>query len=112
MELLLLVFLGFILVTILDRRWFDIDHRSIENGYEVIEHYHFGIGLITIGIILNSITITYLPHVAYLTFGAGMGLVYHEAKQKNYFAHKSTHFLSSTIIGVVLCVITITIYFL
>jgi|APSaa5957512535_1039671.scaffolds.fasta_scaffold13335_4 hypothetical protein len=108
MELLLSAFLGFIGITILDRRWFDSDHKKIEKGYEVIEHYHWGIGLIAIGIII----ITYLPYVAYLIFGAGMGLVYHEAKQKNYFAHKSTHFLSSTIIGVVLCIVTITIYFL
>ena len=55
MELFLSAFLGFILVTILDRRWFDIDHKRIEKGYEVIEHYHFGIVLI--GIVLIGIAV-------------------------------------------------------
>ena len=95
--------MGFIFVTILDRRWFDIDHKSIEKGYEVIEHYHFGIGLITAGIIAFA----YLPIVSYCLFGCGMGLVYHEAKQKNYFAHKSSHFMGSTIIGVILSISSI-----
>ena len=108
MELFLSAFLGFILVTILDRRWFDIDHKRIEKGYEVIEHYHFGITLIGIGLF----TFAFYPIISYTLFGAGMGLVYNEAKQKNYFAHKSIHFISSTIIGIILCIVTITIYFL
>ena len=47
MDFLLSAFLGFILVTILDRRWFDIDHKKIEKGYEVIEYYHFGMSTLT-----------------------------------------------------------------
>ncbi len=106
MELLLSAFIGFILVTILDRRWFDIDHKKIERGYEVIEHYHFGVGLLGIGIIVFA----FFPVLAYILFGAGLGLIYHEAKQKNYFAHKSTHFRNSTIIGVGLVVIISCLY--
>ena len=108
MELFLSAFLGFIIITILDRIWFDIDHRSIERGFEVIEHYHFGITLIGAGIVI----IAYSPIIAFFSLGAGMGLIYHEAKQDDYFAVQSSHFKSSSIIGVVLCLVTILIYFL
>ena len=108
MELLLSAFLGFILVTILDRRWFDIDHKKIEKGYEVIEHYHWGIVLIGISIVI----MIHLPVMAYLVLGAGMGLVYHESKQKNYFAQKSNHFRNSSIIGIVLTTVIIGILIL
>ena len=108
MELLLSAFLGFMIITILDRKWFEIDHKRIEQGYEVLEHYHLGIGLIGIGIGI----IAYLPLVSYGLIGAGMGLIYHESKQKNYFAIQSAHFRNSSIIGVILIIITITIYFL
>ena len=107
MESLLSIFIGFILVTILDRRWFDIDHKKIEKGYEVIEHYHFGVGLIGIGIF----TFAFSPILSYVTFGAGMGLIYHEAQQKNYFAHKSTHFRNSSIIGLILTAIITVLFF-
>ena len=107
MELLLSAFIGFILVTILDKRWFDIDHKKIEKGYEVIEHYHFGVGLIGIGIF----TFVFSSILSYVLLGAGMGLIYHEAKQKNYFAHKSTHFRNSSIIRIILTVITTILFF-
>lgn len=106
MEILLSGFIGFMIVTILDKIWFDIDHKKIEKGYEVIEHYHFGIGLITSGIIAFS----YLPVISFCLLGAGMGLIYHEAQQKNYFAHKSNHFKNSSIIGVVLLGIAVFVY--
>lgn len=101
MELLLAAFLGVMTITILDRIWWNLDHHSIEKGFEVIEHYHWGIVLIGVGIVI----IDYLPLVAYFLFGAAMKLIYSEAKQKNCFAHKSNHFRNSTIIGVILCVI-------
>lgn len=106
MELFLSALIGFIIVTILDRRWFDVDHKKIEKGYEVIEHYHFGIILISIGIVIFSS----LPVLSYCMFGAGGGLIYHESKQKNYFAHKSSHFRNSSIIGCILCMIAIFLF--
>jgi len=68
MELFLSAFLGFILVTILDRRWFDIDHKRIEKGFEVIEHYHFGIILIGIAVFVFSFS----QIISYALLSAGM----------------------------------------
>ena len=107
MELILSAFLGFITVTMLDRRWLDINHRKIERGFEALEHYHWGIGLIVVAIATVS-----LPFVSYCFLGAGMGLIYYEAKQEDYFAIQSSHFRSSTIIGIILTITAITIYFL
>ena len=97
MEMLLAV-AGFIVITILDKAWFKLDYKRIEKGFEVVEHYHWGIALIGVGIFI----IEYLPYLAYFAAGAGIGLIYHESRQKNYFAHKSTHFRSSAVIGTAL----------
>ena len=108
LPLILSIFLGFITVTILDKKWFEIDHKRIEKGFEIIEHYHFGIALIGAGIC----TIVYSPIIAFFSIGAGMGLIYHEAEQDDYFAVQSSHFKSSSMIGVVLTGIVVGFYFL
>jgi len=105
MELFLSAFLGFITVTILDRIWFDIPHKKIEQGFEIIEHYHFGIILLGMGIIACTIS-----PLSYFLLAAGMGLIYHEVKQDDYFACKSGHFRDSSVIGMALCGAVILLY--
>lgn len=93
--------LGFQFVTIIDRLWFAIDYKKTEKGLEVLEHYHFGIALLAVSFVFIQI-----PILAFALLGMGAAFIYHESKQKNYFAHQSTHFKGSTIIGVVLLCIT------
>ena len=107
MEILLAI-VGFITITILDKVWFKLDYKRIEKGFEIVEHYHWGIVLIGAGIILLS----YSPYLAYFAAGAGIGLIYHESRQKNYFAHKSNHFGSSSVIGIILCLVVFFAYVL
>ena len=83
-----------------------ITNKKTEKGLEVLEHYHYGIALIAIAIIL----IQHIPYLAIALLGAGAAFIYHESKQKNYFAHKSPHFKGSTIIGIALIIIAITSY--
>ena len=105
-ELFLSAFLGFITVTILDRKWKDINHKKIEQGFEVIEHYHFGIILIGMGIIASAIS-----PLSYFLLAAGMGLIFYELKQDDYLACKSGHFRNSSVIGMVLTIGIIVVYF-
>lgn len=97
--------LGFQFVTIIDRLWFAIDYKKTEKGLEVLEHYHFGLALLAISFIFIQI-----PILAFALLGMGAGFIYHESKQKNYFAHQSTHFKGSTIIGLVLLFIGIAVF--
>jgi len=105
MELFLSAFLGFITVTILDRKWNDINHKKIEQGFEVIEHYHFGIILIGMGIIASAIS-----PLSYFLLSAGMGLIFYELKQDDYLACKSGHFKNNSIIGLALCGVVVLLY--
>ncbi len=102
---ILALFLGFIFVTIIDRLWFSINYKKAEKGLEVLEHYHFGIGLLIL-----FPWILFATPWAFIVFAAGAAFIYHESKQKNYFAHKSTHAKGSTIIGIVLCTIALASY--
>jgi len=106
-ELFISAFLGFITVTILDRIWKDINHKKIEQGFEVIEHYHFGIILIGMGIIAHIIS-----PLSFFLLAAGMGLIFYELTQDDYLACKSGHFRDSSCIGLALFGIVIVLYFL
>ena len=105
--LILCGILGFQIITIIDRVWFAIDYKKAEKGLEVLEHYHYGLALMTISFIFIDL----IPFMAFILLGMGAAFIYHESKQKNYFAHKSTHFKGSTIIGLVLMIIGIFTYF-
>lgn len=104
--LILCGILGFLFITILDRLWFSIDYKKAEKGLEVLEHYHYFFPLWAIAFILFE----HIPALSFALIGTGTAFFYHEAKQKNYFAHKSTHFKGSTIIGIILATITIITY--
>lgn len=108
MESFLSAFIGFIIVTVLDRVWFDVDHKKIEKGYEVIEHYH----LLTPLWIIAFIMFEYSSALSYGLLAMGATFFYRECRQKNYFAYHSNHFKNSTIIGIVGIVITIIAYVL
>jgi len=101
--------LGFLGITIIDRIWFKIDYKKAEKGLEIFEHYHYGIILMGVSLI----TIIHIPLlVSYAMLGAGAAFIYHESKQKNFFAYTSNHFCLSAIIGVILTVLFTVLYFL
>lgn len=108
-DYILTAFLAFILVIIIDHRWMkDVKFSKVEKGMEFLEHYHWGLVLITIGI-----AVWHLPNMM-LAIGllfAGFTFIACEAKQKNDFALHSGHAALSTVIGVILTIIAITTYF-
>ena len=108
LETFLLVGLGFLGITIIDRVWFFIEYKKAERGLEVLEHYHYGIIAIGISIIIFEI----INPLAVALMAIGFGFIYHEAKQERLFAWSSPHFKPSTIIGVSLAGVTIIIYFI
>jgi len=106
LDFFLVSFIGFMVITLIDRVWFRIDYKKAEKGLEVLEHYHYGIVLLAI----LPFVMIHSQLLAFGFFGAGAAFIYHESKQKNFFAHHSTHAKNSTIIGIILCVIAITLY--
>jgi hypothetical protein len=86
--------LGFILGLILDVLWWKIDYSKYEKGLEVHEHYHIGLELGIIGVLLNQ----------EIFIGLMMSFILAEWSQKNQFALGSNHFKGSTLIGIILSV--------
>lgn len=82
---------------------------KFEKGIKFIEHYHIGIILVTLGIITYHYAYI-LPSIALIP--AGFTLIICELKQKNAFALTSNHAKLSSIIGIILAVLTMIIYFL
>ena len=108
-DFILTAFLAFILVIIIDHRWMkDVQFSKIEKGMEVLEHFHWGLILITIGIAVWHL------HNEILSVGllfAGFTFIACEAKQKNDFAIHSSHAKVSILIGIILTNIAIATYF-
>ena len=108
---------GFWGAMIIDTMWFRIDYKKAEKGLEAHEHYHVGIELAIVGVILWVINMDVL---AVGLFGMGAGFFMAEWQQKNAFAlpahptafHPNpppvSHFKQSTILGVILIAIFIT----
>lgn len=106
-DYILVSFISVIAIIILDHRWMkDINFSKAEKGMEVMEHYHWGLILVIIGIVLWQYT--NLLSVGLLI--AGITFIACESKQKNDFALNSTHAIPSTIIGVSLLIVTIMAY--
>lgn len=99
--------LGFLFITLIDRMWFRIDYKKAEKGMEVLEHYHYGIALLALSFVL----IQPILILAFALLGMGTAFIYHESKQKNFFAHQSTHFKGSTVIGLIIAAIAVFSYF-
>lgn len=68
----------------------------------VLEHYHWGLVLCTLGFALKKLIIV----------SAGFGLIIAEELQQHPFAMGSDHFKWSTILGFVLLVVTVLAYLL
>lgn len=113
-ELILLV-LGTFLVFIIDILWWNIDFKKAEKGMEAHEHYHVGIELLIVGLVVSFFND--LP--SYFLIGAGFAFIMAEWRQTveikktvngevitqkvvpgHPFAYGSTHFKQSTIIGI------------
>ena len=81
--------------------------QKVENSnyfLKIHEHYNIGLEMLILGIILAAFS-----EVSAILIGFGFGFIIAEWKQGNPFAHKSSHFKASTIIGIVLIIILITI---
>lgn len=84
--------IGIIIGLVMDVIWWKIPYQKIETGFEVVEHYHFGIILGIFTVISGS------PIFAGMMIALFLG----EWTQTNKFAMGSTHFKNSTIIGGIL----------
>jgi len=87
----------------------DVKFSKVEKGMEFLEHYHHGLFLIIIGIVVWHLNNEMLS--VGLLF-AGFTFIACEARQKNDFAIHSSHVLLSTVIGIILTIIAIFTYFL
>ncbi len=111
-------FIGFIF----DTWWWTIDFKKAEKGLEAHEHYHVGMELLIIGIIVSFFS----DVASFLLGGLGFAFIMAEWRQVveirktengkekkkevvpgHPFAQGSEHFLSSTIIGIILSAIII-----
>ena len=118
-ELILLV-LGAFLVFVIDILWWNIDFKKAEKGMEAHEHYHLGLELMIVGLIVSIFN--ELP--SYFLIGAGFAFIMAEWRQAveikktingkvisqnvvpgHPFAYGSVHFKQSTAIGVGLTIL-------
>ena len=99
LEIIKFVIYGFFIGLALDIGWWRINRSKYEKGLEAHEHYHIGFELGIIG------AITGFP----IFYGLMLAFVLAEWAQDHPFALKSKHFKESTIIGVILIAILITV---
>ena len=118
-ELILLV-LGAFLVYVIDILWWNIDFKKAEKGLEAHEHYHLGIELLIVALVVSYIS--ELP--SYFLIGCGFAFIMAEWRQTveirktvdgeeirqkvvpgHPFAYGSVHFKQSTAIGIGLTVL-------
>jgi hypothetical protein len=97
MHLLLHFSLGVILSIILSIIWTKRLREELDIIVE-IEHYHWGLVSLIIGVLLSDIH----SDIHYFFFGLGLMLIIDESLQKHPFAYGSKHFLVSSMIGFVL----------
>lgn len=116
---LALAALGVLAVCIVDVWWWHIDHKKAEKGMEAHEHYHVGLELVIVSLIVQQF---YAP-AAWFAAAAGITFIVAEWRQvheiKNGkvvpghpFAYGSTHFKQSTMIGVALLAVIVSLFFL
>ena len=117
---LILIFFGLFSAFTIDIIWWTQKSFSkIERGFESHEHYHIALELVIVYLMLDYIFAIQLDILGAMALGF---LVAEWTQSKEIlgkkvvpghpFAYGSTHFISSTIIGIILCIVTITIYFL
>ena len=109
--------LGAFLVMWLDVFWWKIDYKKAEKGLEWHEHYHVGLELITLGIFVGLIN----EFLASVLYGAGFLFLAAEWRQAievigvdvkagHPFAYGSSHFISSTLVGIGLTILVVVSY--
>ncbi len=110
--------LGAILVMLIDTFWWHIDYKKAEKGMEAHEHYHVGLELMIVAMIIDLFN----GPIASFLYGAGFLFIVAEWRQAieivqkkvipgHPFAYGSEHFKSSSIIGIALTGSAILLYF-
>lgn len=107
--------LGAFVVMWVDIFWWHIDYKKVEKGLEWHEHYHVGLELIIVANVLIAVTGNFWAIYSVL-LGAGFLFLAAEWRQAveikgktvvagHPFAYGSSHFKTSTIVGMVLTAI-------
>jgi len=116
----LLLFVGLFIAFIIDILWWtQKSFQKAEKGFEAHEHYHIGLELVILYIIISHFSDSIFNVI---TIGAAIGFVLAEWSQSKEikgvkvvpghpFALGSSHFKSSTIITIGLSVTAVFIYF-
>lgn len=109
--------LGAIVVMLVDTFWWHIDYKKAEKGMEAHEHYHVGIELIIVAMAVDFFN----GAVSSFLYGAGFLFIAAEWRQAveivnkkviagHPFAYGSVHFKASSVIGIVLIIIAVSLY--
>ena len=69
--------LGALFTCLVDTFWWQIDYKKAEKGLEWHEHYHVGIELVIVGMII----MLFNEFAAYFLFGAGLLFILAEWRQ-------------------------------
>jgi hypothetical protein len=104
--------MGLILVSFADTFWYYKSFQRAEKGIEFLEHYHWGIIIITVSFVCwyySSIIPDLLNLFAGL-FTGGMLFIYKELYQDQPFAKWTDHFAQSTAVGLGVCAIAVTVF--
>jgi len=115
----MLLFVGLFIAFIIDILWWtQKSFQKAEKGFEAHEHYHIGIELVILYIIVSHFTDSVFNVIL---IGAAIGFVLAEWSQSKEikgvrvvpghpFALGSSHFKSSSIIAIILSIIAVTSY--
>lgn len=88
--------IGVVVGILIDVTWFSLPYKKIELGFEVLEHYHFGI-------IFGMFTVISGEWMLAPIFAGIMTMLFiGEWSQNHKFARGSNHYKTSSIIGIIL----------
>lgn len=109
--------LGTFVVMLVDVFWWQIDYKKAEKGMEAHEHYHVGIELAIVAMIVgvfNDTAASFLYGAGFLFLAAewrqAVEVIGNKVKAGHPFAFGSNHFKSSSIIGAVLTFVAVVCY--
>lgn len=94
-DILILFIVGFIFGLGIDLMWWHTNIKKLEKGFEALEHYHFGILSLIIGVLIAN------P----IPLGLGLALILKESDQAHPFAYLSEHFRKSSYIGIAMFIL-------
>ena len=90
--------ISFILGLFIDVAWWNVNYKKYEKGLEAHEHYHIGLEIGILGVILS----VFIPIFSSIAMGLMVAFFLAEWSQDHKFALKSGHFKESSIIGIIL----------